>query len=119
MMRLDVQSVARDLSLYRYVVRNEAELQEAIAVALTHQGREFRREVALSKQDRIDFLVGPIGIEVKVGGSRSALIRQLHRYAQHGAITQLLVITTLHKLTALPEALNEKPIEVLRVGGFL
>lgn len=115
----DLVAVANGLRQYNYVARNEADLQDAIASALTMQGHEFRREVELSRSDRIDFMAGAVGIEVKVGGSRSALIRQLHRYAQHDEVSALLVVTTLHKLTALPMCLNDKPVHVLRVGGFL
>ena len=115
----ELVAVANSLRQYNYVARNEAELQDAIASALTMQGHEFRREVELSKSDRIDFMAGSVGVEVKVGGSRSALIRQLHRYAQHDEVESLLVVTTLHKLTALGESLNGKTIKVIRVGGFL
>jgi len=91
----------------------EDNLQQSMAAAFTRAGLAFEREVALSAADRIDFVLGEIGIEVKVDGSAPALIRQLQRYAQHGRLRALLVVTTRARLMQLPAELSGKPVHVL------
>lgn len=124
---------------------SERYLQDAIdeklrpqVLTARHPGRRLRREFELSATDRIDFLIqepnpiqppigGPgvrasigIGLEVKVDGPLSALVRQLQRYAQHDAVDALLVVTTRARLHAVPTTLSGKPIAValLLTGGL-
>lgn len=52
-------------------------------------------------------------IEVKVDGSLAALTRQLHRYAQHDRVIDLVVITNRARLTQVPRELNGKRVEVI------
>ena len=107
------------LRAYRYGYSDEATLQCCIAGVLDAHSVEFEREHRLDARNRLDFLVGSVGIEVKIGGSRNDLIRQLHRYAQFDAIGELLVVSSRMRLTSLPEALNGKPIVSLALlGGF-
>jgi hypothetical protein len=96
----------------------EAELQAGLTSVLVDE-LGGRREVHLSGADRIDFLIGRVGIEVKTGGSTSALLRQLQRYAGSTDVDELLVITTLHRLAnACPPALQGKPVRAVHVGGL-
>lgn len=112
-------------------VSNERCLQDAIDEAVRHEieGRGFQRpwrlarEVAISPEDRIDFILQErfdLGIEVKVDGSLSALLRQLQRYAQHDAIDGLLVVSTRAHHRDLPATLSDKPVVVasLLFGGL-
>lgn len=94
---------------------NEAELQEGIAIALKRAGIEHRREVVLTKQDRIDFMVGDVGIEVKIDGSITLLTRQVYRYAQLPEVQSLVVVVTRMRLANLPSEINGKPVFVVRV----
>ena len=98
------------LQSFRFSFSSEKELQEGIAQALTSKGVSFEREVVLARGDVIDFLVGAVGIEVKIGGSLSDLTRQLHRYAQHERVGELLVVTSRARLSNLPSQLNGKPV---------
>lgn len=98
---------------------NEAELQAALAdlMAVHNVEREYR----LNEKDRIDFLVkhreGNVGVEVKVGGSLTNVLRQLARYADCDAITSLVLVTTRSKHKAVPPTLRGKPLSVVYVGG--
>jgi hypothetical protein len=66
------------IAAFGYCFGTEEELQIGLAKALEAGSVSFRREVALSKRDRIDFMLDDgIGIEVKIDGSISALTRQL------------------------------------------
>lgn len=101
------------LAMYRIGAYSEEALQEGIAEALDTEGWSFEREVILGPRDRVDFLLeGGVGIEVKIDGTAPALIRQLHRYAQHARIHELVVVTNRARLTQMPAELNGKPVHV-------
>lgn len=93
-----------------YRFQNEKELQDGIAAVLARHGFQFRREVALSPEDRIDFLTSDgFGIEVKIGGGESALLRQCFRYMNTGAVSALLVVTSRQSLTISQGLIARKP----------
>jgi hypothetical protein len=105
--------VSAALMRTRFRFTNEQELQQGIATVLEQDPLIFEREVRLAPKDRIDFLVGGLGIEVKVDGTLSALTRQVYRYAQHEQIGALLVVSSLHRLARdLPPSINGKTISV-------
>lgn len=99
--------------------QSEDELQQGIFQALTEAGISSEREVKLTAHDRIDFMVGKIGIEVKVDFSAAAVVRQLHRYAQLPQIEALVLVTTRHRHCDMPETLNGKPVEVVYLLGSM
>lgn len=102
---------------YRFA--NEDDLQRGIARALANAEIAFEREVVLRRSDRIDFLCGPIGIEVKVDGSISALTRQLMRYAESDRVRAIVLVTSRSRLgVQLPLSMNGKIVSVVNVGGF-
>lgn len=72
---------------------SEAVFQRDVGRLLTAAGVAWEREVILSPRDRIDFLVGDIGIECKVQGSVGDVAQQLLRYAQHARIGALVLVT--------------------------
>ena len=73
----------------------------------------------LGKSDRIDLLVGKLGIELKIDGSWPEVLRQLDRYADSPDIDGLLLITSRRRLVAgLPSKLRNKPLHSLCVGAF-
>lgn len=99
---------------------NETELQTGIGRALSEHHIQFAREVALTAQDRVDFLVGDVGIEVKVAASPNAVIRQLHRYVQSERVATILLVTASMRLaTSMPLVMNSKPIVTCFVGDAL
>jgi len=101
---------------YRFC--NEKELQDGIEQVLYYAGYTLKREVILSSRDRIDFVVDHIGIEIKVDGSTSSVIRQVHRYAQYDELDAILVVTTRSK-HSLPSTISGKPIWVVYIPGWL
>lgn len=107
---------------HAYRWSNEAELQAALLPVLTFPdagAREVTREAKLSARDRIDFVVGDLGVEVKVDGSLAQVTRQLYRYAQVEALAGVLLVTTRACHLAVPRELNGKPIVVARlIGGI-
>jgi hypothetical protein len=104
----DIDRLFETLSRARFHFNTETDLQNGIEQWLTGKF-EFRREVELNDADRIDFLVGAVGVEVKIGGSRADVIRQLHRYAQCDQIEALLLVTTRVR-HEMPDTINNKPL---------
>lgn len=112
---IDLDRLVSVLACYRYRYSSEAELQEGISDALKASEIEHKRECALGRPDRPDFLVGSLAIEVKINGSLSSLLRQISRYTKHTEVSGVLVIGSPHWLPLVPETLNEKPIRNLRL----
>lgn len=111
------QLIVETLLAHHFHHANEQELQEGIWEVLVEAGLDPEREVHLTAQSRIDFMVGRIGIEVKVDGSLSALIRQAMRYAKHDRIDELVIVTTLARHRAMPSELNKKHVIVAYLGA--
>jgi hypothetical protein len=105
-------AIADDLRRLRFRYCNEAELQAGLGAALTNLGYTVLREVILTPQDRVDFLVDGVGIEVKVKGPTTAVVRQLVRYAEHDAIEALILVTTRLRHQP-PRELNGKSVIVV------
>lgn len=72
---------------------SEARMQACIAQALERAGIHAMREYKLAPRCRIDFFCeGNIGIECKVGTpSRAAVAAQLERYAETGALSEIIL----------------------------
>jgi F0F1-type ATP synthase delta subunit len=94
---------------------DEAALQDGIEVLLQRHGLDYRREMILSPQDRIDFMVGDIGIEVKVASPLSSVQRQLFRYAKDQRVKSLILVTTRAMHKQCPEELLGKSVEVVHL----
>lgn len=108
--------VARLIRAHRFSFANERDLQDSIAVVLERREIPFAREVKLSDRDRIDFLVGlGIGVEVKLDGQLTELMRQLWRYAASEDLTALVVVTPKIRLAQLPNVLLNKPVHAVHL----
>lgn len=103
--------VALSIRCFRW--RHEGDVQDSIAGVLELADVAFAREVRLTDQDRIDFLVHDIGIEVKCEGSAGAVERQLTRYAASPRIAALVLATTRSQLRAMPATVGGKPLRVV------
>jgi hypothetical protein len=111
--------VARILRLYRFTYTTEDDLQRGIAEALTEAEAPFTREFQMDS-GRIDFMVHAaceVGIEVKVGGSPSAVGRQLMRYLKDDGLRGLVLVTSRrgHRKLLAPG----KPFEVVWLGDVV
>lgn len=100
--------MTQDLTTFRWRGHNEQSLQDALAAVLPHL-----REYALSPEDRVDFFLDGEALEVKVSGSVSQVLRQLHRYAQHEAVTSLILVTTRMVHRNLPSIIHGKPLTII------
>lgn len=106
------------LARYRLPVSVEKAMQDAVESALRAEGLAFQREVKRGDTDRIDFLVGSVGLELKVKGSAGDVLRQLERYAAWPDVTELVLLTSKGAHLALPSAVGGKPLLVLVARGM-
>lgn len=103
-------------------VAKEAELQAILWAHLQAIDRRTVREHILSRVDRIDFVVGHIGIEVKVKGASAYVTRQLWRYAASPQIDGLLLVTTRREHMRVIGEVAEfmgKPVLTLCIADYL
>ena len=84
---------------------------------VAHVSAVARRRAQLTRTerhgDRIDFLVGRIGIEVKTRHSRADVLRQLDRYAQSEMLDSLILVTTRAQHRDAPESIRGKPLALV------
>lgn len=111
------QAVAAAILRSRYRFRSEADLQASIAETLTEHKVDADREVRLSDEDRIDFMVGRIGVEIKIDGTARTVLRQLRRYAASDQVDALVLVTNRATHLRLPEQIDGKPLLVRFIGG--
>jgi hypothetical protein len=109
--------IAALIGACRYHYRDEDRLHAGIEQVLADGGVNATAEARLSGRDRIDFLAGPVGIEVKIAGSAADVTRQLRRYATHPEIGALVLVTTRARHRALPRQIGGKPLRVVFLSG--
>lgn len=102
----------------RFTYATEEQLQLGIATSLHHYGIAFKREFRLNAADRIDFLIGSIGIEIKIAGNSESVLRQLTRYSASAAISELILVTSKASHRALPEFVGGKSLTVIQLSGL-
>lgn len=98
----------------------ELELQDAIddrltrEVKLGHPITAYTRELRVDEHNRLDFAVQvdgtTVAVEVKIGGSRKDVIRQLTRYAALADVDEILLVTTKASHHRLPTELGGKAV---------
>lgn len=113
-----MRHVLARLSPKRLPLEDEKDTQRAIGIALGEEPAFiFEREVHV-QGGIIDFLVGDVGIEVKLKGGAGAIGRQLRAYAKEPAIKGLIFVTA--KPIVLADHINGKPLVTFNLGkGWL
>ena len=111
-----VPKIREAIGRFGYRFSDETELQEGLAVAFKCAGIQCAREVVLSTHDRIDFLAGDVGVEVKIKGGITDLTSQLFRYAGFPQISALVVVVGKNTLGNLPTEINGKSVHVVRIA---
>ncbi|GIH95403.1 hypothetical protein ACFFMN_22835 [Planobispora siamensis] len=116
------EQVATIVGSHRFSYANEHDLHIALAAILADSGFEVRQEVPLSTGGRIDLMTGTVGIEVKVNGRASEVMRQVARYAACPDITALVLITsraahrTLDRTIGTDGTVNGKPVTIVWIS---
>ncbi len=104
------------ISGHKFAFSTEEQLHQCLAQLMQEQGIQFEPEVKLNARDRIDFMVGSVGIEVKIKHPLSSVLRQLHRYAQCPEIDELLLISTRAPHALTPTEINGKQVKFVFLG---
>lgn len=110
-----VADVAAVIGTARFGHLYETGLQEGIADVLrdAFPDAHVEREVRIGRRERIDLMVGRIGVEVKIAGAASAVRRQLARYATSGAVDALILVSTRVTHCALSGVIGGIPVTVV------
>lgn len=111
--RQAVEAVATAVRKYRFRFVAEDELQRGLLAAFEAEGLPAEPEARLTPRDCIDFLIGDIGVEVKVDGSAAEVERQLARYAASPLINSLVLITNCARHSKVKRELLGKPVAVI------
>lgn len=102
------------LSKHRFTLSHEKALQAEIGALLTANKIEHSREVKLSDRDCIDFLIGNVGMEVKLKGAAMAIYKQCERYCGYPEVGELILVT--NRSMGFPKEINKKPTYLLSLG---
>lgn len=97
----------------RFNLQNEKETQKQIGEILSpilHIAPEYR----LDANNIIDFMVGQVGVEVKIKGNKMAIYKQCERYCKFESVKALILVTS--KAMGFPEQINGKPCYVLNIS---
>ena len=109
---------------YSYRHATEKQFHDAVTKALVREGVYFLREYRADPKNILDVFVphggepGGVAVEIKIGGGRSALIRQIFRYAEIPAVDGILVVSTRASHAAVPPTISDKPVRYFIVREF-
>lgn len=119
-MRDDALEIAVLVGEYNFNHNSEKELQEGLAAVFDKSSLQYEREYRLGSKSIVDFMFPDgLAVEVKIKGTRNALIRQLYRYTDFDEVTAILLITTKATFLTMPDEMGGKPIYGRRInGGF-
>jgi hypothetical protein len=112
-----VSRIAVAITVNRYRYNQETRLHDAIEQVLAGAGIAAVREAVLTSAERIDFLAGRVGIEVKIAGRAPDVLRQLRRYAASPDIDALVLVTTRARHRGMPREISGKPVRVAWLSG--
>lgn len=116
---MTTSTITEAINSHKYRFTCEVELQDGLELVFKKAKLAYIREAMLTDKDRIDFLIGNVGVEVKIGGSLADVTRQLHRYAQLSCIESLVLVTSKLRLSGLPDTINDKPLVVVSLMGSI
>lgn len=98
----------------QFSLSDEKVLQGEMAAAFDAAGISHEREFRLDARNIVDFMVGEIGIEVKIKGARLNIFRQIERYMAFDAVKRLILATNVPM--GMPDLVNGKPVHVVNLG---
>lgn len=112
-------TLGRAIAARPFWYRTETDLQVQVHALAVELGLNPEREVRLTPRDRIDLLIGRLGVEIKVAGAPHTVMRQLLRYAESDRVDLILLVTTRLAHLALPQLVGGKPLIVAPIGLVL
>lgn len=111
---MDLIALCNILRSYQFSIHDEKYLQGEIEDVFKSEGIKYQREVPLST-GIIDFMVGDIGIEIKLKQRPMSVYRQLERYLEDPQVKQIILATV--RPIPLPEMINGFPSKSVTIKG--
>lgn len=109
------EAVVKVITGARIDLTVEKTTQSDIERAFTRKGMPFVREYRLSSRDIPDFLAfDQVAIEVKIGGAKRSIYRQLCRYAEHDVVKAIVLASNV--AITLPDDIDGKPLRLASLG---
>jgi hypothetical protein len=109
--------VATVIGSNQYMPTGEEEFRQLVASALVDAHLPVLGRAWISPSDRIDLLVGSVGVAfITSGGRLHVVAAQILRYANSRRLDGLVVVTTARILTRLPRFAAGKPLIVIYIG---
>lgn len=107
-----IRSARLDLS-------SEKRAQADLETVFQQAGVPYEREVELSEDDIVDFMVEGVGVELKLrNAGKKKVYKQLCRYAKHPRVERLLLASNLSM--GLPPTIEGKDAYFVKLGeGWL
>ncbi|WP_251473657.1 hypothetical protein [Stenotrophomonas lactitubi] len=116
--QLQLKGIGRLLAGFGYRYGSEIQLHEVLATVLDRAGHAHVREYRMDANNRADFWLDGLVIEVKVAGSLADALRQVGRYITLPQVRGVLLVTTERwgerSLVARP-AWQGKPFNIIRL----
>lgn len=111
-----IKQIVEIFESYTFSTHDEKYLQAEISQAFDLENISHKREVSI-KGGIIDFMIGDIGLEIKIKGQPMSIFRQLERYAQDDSVNTLILANV--KTMTLPDTINGKTARSVTVRGAL
>ena len=111
---MTARDIVKFIQSRRWPLSDEKSLQASIAEQLNVARVSYEREVQLAKGDIVDFMIGDVAVEVKIGGQRRAIFRQCMRYCEHDRVSHLILATNV--ALGLPGTMAGKPVSIASLG---
>lgn len=112
---MDVEDFVRLMRKTPLVLKDEKSVQASIETVLNSYGIDHKREVRLSAEDIVDFMLpGGIAVEVKIKGQKRAIFRQCERYCTHEQVRVLVLMTAT--TMGFPSIIKGKPTYYVSLG---
>lgn len=114
-----IEALVSIIRASRVDLSTEKRAQADLESVLQQAGVTYEREVRLSPQDIVDFLIDGIAVELKIkSANKKDVYRQLCRYATHERVKCILLASNLSM--GLPEQISGKDVYFVRLGeGWL
>lgn len=111
---MTAQQIIDLLKRFQFNPENEKKLQVQMATVFKNNNVAFRREYYLNDDNHIDFLIGDIGIEVKIKGSKNEIYKQLERYCKFEEVNTIILVTTMSM--GMLKEISGKPVRYINLN---
>lgn len=102
-----IKEIFKSLDGFPFSIHNEKLVQKEMSDIFNSHNIKHDREVMLKPHGTIDFMIGEIGLEVKVKGGVEAIFKQCKRYCEHEKVKCLVLVTA--RCMGFPKEINGKP----------